>query len=226
MRVAFALFILVCCLASMALAASGKSREKKNKERNHLRSDHRDLQHFPYLKTAAIPVQPAAEKEEEETEVVTVESALTTPAENDENSPSSEESSGVDIGYAFNKWTMYPSEYDGEPFTLTREDYPLDDDMAHTLAYKSNAYSVVTQKDVRMEDHDVTHYIEGVGGLPPRPTTDPKDPYWNEFKEVVKRSRGRQLGRLPPAGIFRPPRLWENFNATEVAEAVHDEVSV
>lgn len=224
MRIAFLFDVLVLLsLAAVVVSASDETGERK--QSNHLRTDQRDLQHFPYLKTAELPPQQAAESDPEpSTTVVTIESELKTPA-NEGEAGDDEESSGEqeEIGFRFNKFTMYP-EYSGPDFTLSANDYPLSEEMALTLSFESNAYSVVTENDVRMKDHDIEHYIEAVGGYPPRPTKNPSGQYWQELKEVVKRVRGRQLGKLPPRGIFRPPRLWENFNATEVAEAVHDEV--
>lgn len=129
----------------------------------------------------------------------------------------------IDMGLRFNKFTMYP-EYNGPEFVLTAPSYPLSADMANTLSYESNAYSVVTQSDVRMEGHDIEHYIAAAGGYPPRPSPDPNAPYWPEFREVVERQLDRLNGKLPPKSIFNPPILWESFNATQVAEAVHDEV--
>jgi len=128
----------------------------------------------------------------------------------------------VDMGCRFNKFTMYP-EYEGPDFELKAPDYPLSDEMAHTLSYESNAYSVVTKNDFRMEGHDVEHYIAAAGGYPPRPSPDPDAPYWPELKEVTQRQLDRRDGKLPPVSILNPPKLWKSFNVTEVAEAVHDE---
>jgi len=130
-----------------------------------------------------------------------------------------------EMGYRFNKFEMSP-DYDGPGVVLKAPDYPLSTEMAHTLSYESNAYSVVTGNDFEMEGHDVKHYIEAVGGLPDRPSPDPDAPYWTVFREVVERQLERLDGKLPPASLYHAPKIWENYTVTEVAEAVHDEVSL
>lgn len=214
------LVALLLALAAVASAADKVDQRRNNNEERHLRSEQRGLQHFPYLKTASIAPEQTVE---EDTEVVTVESALeTAPGENEVTEVTRNTPLEDDLKMRFNKFEML-DETAQKPI-LSAEDYPLTEDMSERLRYESNAYSVVTLSDVRMRDHNVMHYIEAVGGLPSMPTKNMTDAYWQEFKAVVKRSRDRQLGRLPPSGAFRAPRLWENMNAAEVAEAVHDEV--
>lgn len=140
------------------------------------------------------------------------------------SNPEPRNAPAVDMGYRFNKFEMYP-EYEGEGVILKAPDYPLSEDMARTLSQSSNAYSVVTGNDFRMRDHDVKHYIDLAGGVPPRPSPDPKAAYWQEFKQVVERQLDRRNGELPPESILKLPTLWNGYNAVQVAEAVHDEVS-
>lgn len=217
------LLAFIAVMAAASDAINERVEEAKNDREKQLRSDHRDLQQFPDIKTAAaVPVPQQANAENVDANVITIESALKTGDETNKEETDEEEekvTSKNELGYRFNKFQMYP-EYVGEAFTLTASDYPLSDDVSHTLAFDSNAYSVVTDHDYRMKGHDIEHYIEAVGGYPARPGTDA---YWREFREVVKRARARQLGRLPAKGAFRPPRLWAKMNAIEVADAVHDE---
>jgi len=221
------IFLLLAFAAVASAADKAEKRQRGNKERR-LRADHRDLQYFTSIQTAAALPQEAEAFPQQAAEAdpqvaVTVESALETPAseESSEQLPLTT-SAKADIGLRFNKFEML-NDSDEKP-DLSEDDYPLSKEMAHKLSYDSSAFSVVTDDDVRMKNDDVKHYIEKVGGLPPRPTKNMNDPYWQEFKIVIKRVRDRQLGKLPPSGAFRPPRLWENLNATEVAMAVHDEV--
>lgn len=219
------LFTLALLIVTSAEHASDEQLQNDGKEEKSLRSDQRHLQHFPYLKTADLPAQQAAEKPDGNASVVTIESALVTTTEeqgtNGENgSVNSKERSGTVSALRFNKFNMYENRV--KP-TLTAADYPLSEALARTLSYGSNAYSVVTSADYRMKGHDIEHYIEAVGGYPARPSKNPNSPYWRAFKIVVKRVRARQLGQLPPKSAFHPPRLWAKLNATEVAQAVHDE---
>jgi hypothetical protein len=119
---------------------------------------------------------------------------------------------------------MYP-DYEGPNFTLGAPDYPLSNETAYTLSYESSAYSVVTDYDFEMTGHNITHYIEAVGGYPPRPSTNPDSPYWPLLREIAQRQLERREGKLPPASTFVAPKLWENFSVADVAEAVHTEVS-
>jgi hypothetical protein len=154
-----------------------------------------------------------------------LESALVTTTEeeatsDEKGSDNSKETNGEVSALRFNKFEMYE---DREKPTLTAADYPLSEAMARTLSYWSNAYSVVTEADYGMKGHDIEHYIEAVGGYPARPSKNSSDPYWDDFKTVVRRVRDRQLGKLPPKSVFHPPRLWAKMNVTEVTAAVHDE---
>ena len=129
-----------------------------------------------------------------------------------------------DMGLRFNKFQMYP-DYEGPNFTLKAPDFPLSNETAPILSYESNACSVVTDYDFKMKGHDIKHYIEAVGGEPPRPSSNPDSPYWPLFREVTQRQIERREGKLPPSSDYVAPKLWENFSVAEIAEAVHNEVS-
>ena len=95
------LFTLALLIVTSAEHASDEQLQNEIKKEKNLRSDHRHLQHFPYLKTAD-PPQQAAEKPDGNASVVTIESALVTTTEeegtNDENgSDNSKETSGESV---------------------------------------------------------------------------------------------------------------------------------
>ena len=208
----------VILLLAVVVVASAENRKEK---RLNTLSDHRQAQELAHISF----VQSDKEVGAEAASHVVDQAAAINPEQKNEvaENKGGEVVNENELGLRFNKFKMY-ADYQGPNITLTSKDYPLSDDMAHTLSYESSAYSVVTYHDFEMIGHDIEHYIEAVGGYPPRPTNHYFDPYWHEFKEVVKRSRGRQLGNMPPSQVFVPPRLWEKFNVTEVAEAVHNEV--
>lgn len=120
-----------------------------------------------------------------------------------------------DTGLRYQKFGMYGNRE--KPVAI----YPMSQELSTLLRNYSNAFSVVTREDYEMRGHDVTKYIEKVGGFPPRPTTDE---YWAEFRFVCDVQMLRREGKFPPnATIWTPPDLWENDTVSEVVEKVHDE---
>ena len=116
--------------------------------------------------------------------------------------------------------------YDGKekPNMQSTSAYPMSQEVSTLLRFHSNAYSVVTPQDYEMKHHDVTHYIEKVGGYPARPTTDLNGEYWDHFRFVCEMQLLRREGKLPSdPKIWTPPDLWANDDAYTVAEKVHDE---
>ena len=128
---------------------------------------------------------------------------------------------GQDIGVHFNKFIMYENK--AKP-NLQAKDYPMTEEVSTLLRYYSSAHSVVTTHDYKMQGHDVEKYIEAVGGYPPRPSTDPHDEYWGEFRFMCQMQLERRKGRMPTdPNIWTPPDLWKNWSAYDAAESIHDE---
>ncbi len=63
------------------------------------------------------------------------------------------------------------------------------------------------------DDDDVTHYIDLVDGL----HTGNSSRKW--FRDKLTGA----TKKLPPESIMKLPTLWEEYNAFQVAVAVHDE---
>lgn len=155
-------------------------------------------------------------------EEATYSQALKATDEQTASSESAEATDPQDQGHRFDKFEMYDGEE--KPNMQSTSAYPMSQEVTTLLRYHSNAYSVVTPQDYRMKGHDVTHYIEKVGGYPARPTTDRNSEYWAQFKFVCEMQLLRRQGKLPDdAKIWTPPALWENDDAYKVAEKVHDE---
>lgn len=133
-----------------------------------------------------------------------------------------EEPDPNDTGDRFEKFTMYDDKE--KPNMQSVDAYPMSEDVSYLLSYHSDCHSVMTDGDYRMKDHDIEKYIDAVGGYPPRPSTDPYDEYWKEFRFVCRVQLERKRGNLPSdPDVWTPPDLWKDYNVTEVAEAVHDE---
>ncbi len=127
-----------------------------------------------------------------------------------------------DKGHRFAKFTMYDGKE--KPNMQSTSAYPMSQEVSTLLRFHSNAYSVVTLQDYEMKHHDVTHYIDKVGGYPARPTTDLNGEYWDHFRFVCQMQQLRREGKLPSdPKIWNPPELWANDDAYTVAERVHDE---
>jgi len=142
--------------------------------------------------------------------------------DNDKQGRASEGDNPKDTEDRFSKWQMY----DGKPKPdMNKKDaYPMSDEVAELLRYHSSAYSVVTTHDYEMKGHDVTDYIAAVGGYPPRPSTDPNDEYWDEFRFMCKTQWERRNGTLPTdPDIWTPPDLWKDDDVYKVCEKVHNE---
>lgn len=123
-----------------------------------------------------------------------------------------------DTGLRYQKFEMYENK---EKPVAT---YPMSQELSTLLRTYSNAFSVVTREDYEMRGHDVTKYIEKVGGFPPRPTRDPNGEYWKQFQFVCDVQMLRLEGKFPQdRKIWTPPDLWENDTFSEVVEKVHDE---
>lgn len=129
-----------------------------------------------------------------------------------------EEPNPNDTGHRFSKFEMVEGKSKPE---MKASSYPMSLEVSTMLRFYSNAYSVVTDNDFEMRNHDVTHYIEKVGGYPPRPSKDPQDPYWQQFRYVAETQLLRRDDQLPDD--WYPPDLWKGLSAYEVAELVHDE---
>lgn len=127
-----------------------------------------------------------------------------------------------DTGHRFEKFSMYDNKE--KPNMQSTSAYPMSTEVSTLLRFHSNGYSIMTDEDYRMKGHDIEHYIEAVGGYPPRPSKDLNDKYWEEFRVVCQMQLLRRNEQLPDdQSIWRAPDLWKEFSAYEVAEAVHDE---
>jgi len=112
-------------------------------------------------------------------------------------------------------------------FPLGSQEYPLSEDLC-VLLRESNSHSVVMPYDYEVK-YDVDKLIEIAGGAPPHA---PVALFWPLFEEVIdyqirRRSRGHVLA-MSERGMpwLNLPNLWENFTVNDVAEAVHNEVSI
>jgi hypothetical protein len=120
-----------------------------------------------------------------------------------------------DSGLRYQKFVMY------ENRTKPVATYPMPKELSTELRYYSNAYSVVTREDYEMRGHDVTKYIQKVGGYPARPSSDE---YWENFRFVCQVQKLRREGELPSdPKIWTPPDLWKDDDVYIVAEKVRDE---
>ena len=133
-----------------------------------------------------------------------------------------EQISPKDTGHRFGKFEMYDGK--SKPNMQYTNAYPMSMEVSTLLRFYSNCYSLMTDQDYRMKHHDVEKYIDAVGGYPPRPTSDPNDEYWDQFRFVCQVQVERKGGKLPSdPKVWTAPDLWQGLTPYEVAEKVHDE---
>ena len=131
-----------------------------------------------------------------------------------------------DLNIRFNKITFV----DGEappginPLPMEFDDYPLDRETAEWLR-QTQAVSVIRYRDCGECDIPTHELIAEVGGGPTHPSTDTSDPYWEELWEVVQVQQARLRGD-DPTMVMPLPDIWDGYDIHDVADAVHDEVSL
>ena len=110
----------------------------------------------------------------------------------------------------------------GAMLPMMPEDYPLDLATAQWFR-KSLCPSIIVEADCSECDISFKYLIDSVGGLPSNPSSDITSPFWENFREVVD----MQEKRLKNASVseFIPlPVIWQGFNISDVADAVHNEI--
>jgi hypothetical protein len=109
-----------------------------------------------------------------------------------------------------------------QPSHLGPEHYPIDLGTAGWLR-KSDCWSVITEKDCKECTVKPSQAVEFLGGCPLHPPKgDPTSAYWAELREVVKAQLYRH-NNTDPKKMMYLPNLWNKYNLTEIAEAVHRE---
>ena len=110
------------------------------------------------------------------------------------------------------------------PRPMTARDYPITLPTADFLR-QTEAVSVIQQDDCGECDIPTRDLIRAIGGLPTHPPRTPNrsDPYWDDLYEVIEVQQGR-LDDADPTLYMPLPKIWEDFDIHQVAEAVHDEV--
>lgn len=135
---------------------------------------------------------------------------------------------GDDLGIRFSKFHYLdpanPPQGAHRPMTV--DDYPITLETALWLR-QTTAISVVVEDDCQQNECniDLETLLQSVGGLPPRPSSNPNHVFWGEFCEVVIAQQKRLAG-VDPTEVMPLPAIWNGYSIHDVAEAVHDEVSV
>ena len=124
-----------------------------------------------------------------------------------------------DLNIRFNKITYPDGVPQGLELPLTMEDYPIAGETAQLLRSQSLADAVVLQDDFDMRGKDPARYVEALGGPPTYPNQDPNNPFWDDLEAVVDYQILRRANGTPP---FTLPVLWEGYNMSAIAEAVHN----
>ena len=130
-----------------------------------------------------------------------------------------------DLGIRFDKITYVndspPS--GNNPRPLTEDNFPLTPSEADWLS-DTYAVSVIRHQTCGVCDIPTPDLIRAVGGMPRHPSSDPQDPFWTDFLEVVEAQIARVEGQHPIT-LMPMPNIWTevNMDIDGVATAVHDE---
>ncbi len=125
--------------------------------------------------------------------------------------------------FRFNKFWFPSQAVQPDGFKpLKPDDYPIMGYVNETLR-NSNAVSVITLDDYEVE-YDVPRMIDVVGGMPPHPSSNPNDKFWELLREVMRVQEIRVAN--PNTRLFVLPDAWKNDNLNQIAERVHNEVSM
>jgi hypothetical protein len=95
--------------------------------------------------------------------------------------------------------------------------------LADTLKFDSIAHSVMTRDDFKVNNVDLSSYIQAIGGRPSFPSSDSSTDFWDEFMEVLEIQEDRRSGNVPTADLMVLPAIWAGKRLNDAADAVHDE---
>jgi membrane-associated phospholipid phosphatase len=118
---------------------------------------------------------------------------------------------------------------------LTKEDYPIQGDIATVLKTLTNAASPLLPNDPEVKNEPILPkkgkklnqkaftYLGYLGELPTYPTTDSTDPFWEEFRFVVEYQVARR-NNDPASTLFTLPDIWANLTTlSQVAQVVNND---
>lgn len=108
-------------------------------------------------------------------------------------------------------------------FPLTKNNFPLQADVASILKKESFCPSVIDASDVDF-NVNIETVIERIGGRPSFPSCDVNNTFWNELEEILDMQKvWKKDKNAPGCSVLGLPDLWKNFTLEDVTEAVHDE---
>ena len=145
---------------------------------------------------------------------------------NDEEKTSETTGETGDIGFRFNKVTNVngiPPLEGTNRRPLGSDNFPLTGKESIWLS-KTQAVSVLRYETCTACDIPTLELVEAVGGMPTHPSSDPKDPFWMDFLEVINAQVARVEAKHPTE-VMPMPNIWTevNMDMDGVAAAVHDE---
>jgi len=133
------------------------------------------------------------------------------------------------VDVRFNKFDLLDENF-RQYLPLTKNQYPASNSntIINTLQTKTNAISVVNDKNDHEITYNVTKLIHKIGGLPDHPSSDLNAPYWNKLNKVIDMRVRTVKNRNQPAknhisDIMQLPLRWEQYTMQDLAESVHDE---
>jgi len=128
-----------------------------------------------------------------------------------------------DLGLRYNKIKFKDDIVpEGAMLPMMPEDYPLDLATAQWFR-KSLCPSIIVEADCNECDISFKYLIDSVGGLPSNPSSDITSPFWENFREVVDMQEKR-LNNASVSEFIPLPVIWQGFNISDVADAVHNEI--
>ena len=138
---------------------------------------------------------------------------------------------GSDLNTYFNKFNITNNfEENQRRLPLRADGYPISrhKDVVVMLKEDSTGISVVDDMNDYEIRFNIVDLIEKVGGLPDHPSRNKDAKYWDKLNEVIdmqlKPDNARADSELVDKMML--PLRWKDYTVHDVAEAVHDEVSL
>jgi membrane-associated phospholipid phosphatase len=127
-----------------------------------------------------------------------------------------------DLGIRYNKVAIDPRFNSSDiKLPLTSDDFPIQIETFRWLRFMIASTVVIPQTCFNCP-WDFEELIGTIGGMPPYPSTDENDLFWEELAHVSKIQKLRREG-VDPSLVMPLPDIWKEKTIGDIAEAVHDQ---
>jgi membrane-associated phospholipid phosphatase len=103
--------------------------------------------------------------------------------------------------------------------------YPITHETADWLSLSQcpSVYAEADCVECEAEGISIQELVDIIGGHPTHPNSDPSHPYWDDMRYVIEVQKLRRANQVPPSDIMCVPMIWDGYDMTQMADAVHNE---